>query len=301
MENSPLVTVGIPTFNRSKSLIRAIRSAVSQSYRNLEIIISDNGSTDETAAMCQGFLADKRVQYHRWSINHGGTANFARLLELGTGEYFIFLADDDWLDTEFIHKCVSVLSQNRTLAIVCGETFYYHNENLAIKVKEPEFMGDSPALRVLEYFRSVERNGMFYGVMRRELMSKFQVRALMADDWLALAGMVFVGKVANADGAVLNRSLVEVPRSEYRIRVAKSLGIPSICSPAWGAITSYLILKEIGWSSSIYSTLSLSRRLALGFSCGSLIFIRYFLMYVFPRRIRRTIWGSREFILRPEE
>ena len=68
MENEkfPLVSIGLPVFNGEKSLSQALETLLNQDYRNLEIIISDNGSTDRTPAICEEFLQkDARVKYYR--------------------------------------------------------------------------------------------------------------------------------------------------------------------------------------------------------------------------------------------
>lgn len=100
---NPLVTVGIPTYNRPEGLRRTLECITGQTYRNLEIIISDNCSPNPDAEIVgRKFVAkDPRVQYFRQKENTGGY-NFQFLIEKATGEYFMWAADDDeWLP-EFI-------------------------------------------------------------------------------------------------------------------------------------------------------------------------------------------------------
>jgi len=104
--NRPLVTIGIPTFNRSAYLAEAVQSAVNQSYRNLEIIISDNGSTDDTAA----FLSkqkDERIVVIRHQENRGMVYNWNACLSRATGKYFLLLSDDDVLESNAVTVLMS--------------------------------------------------------------------------------------------------------------------------------------------------------------------------------------------------
>ncbi len=89
---TPLVSVGIPTFNHPDGLRRTLRCIVEQSYGNLEIIVSDNCSPgSETEAVVREFcLKDNRIQYFRQDTNKGPAFNFRFVLEKATGEYFMF-------------------------------------------------------------------------------------------------------------------------------------------------------------------------------------------------------------------
>ncbi len=72
MDSKPLVSIGIPTYNRASVLRRAVESALTQDHTNLELVISDNASTDETEAVCQEFCErDNRVRYIRQKTNRG--------------------------------------------------------------------------------------------------------------------------------------------------------------------------------------------------------------------------------------
>lgn len=111
MSNTPLVSIGIPTYNRPSSLRRVLECITTQTYSNLEIIISDNCSPNgETDAVVRAFLEyDSRIMYYTQKKNVGMTPNFRTVLEKATGEYFMWAADDDeWADN-FIELCVAEL------------------------------------------------------------------------------------------------------------------------------------------------------------------------------------------------
>jgi glycosyltransferase involved in cell wall biosynthesis len=105
-----LVTVAIPTWNRAAYLGESAASVLRQSYRDLEVLIGDNASTDETPAVAQQLSrADPRVRYVRHPENLGMVGNWNALLRLATGKFFLLLSDDDLLDGQAIarlaHAC----------------------------------------------------------------------------------------------------------------------------------------------------------------------------------------------------
>jgi glycosyltransferase involved in cell wall biosynthesis len=110
--NYPLVSIGVPVFNGEKSLAQALDALIKQDYNNLEIIISDNGSTDRTSQICEEFLKkDSRVKYYRSSENFGSNWNFNRVSDLSSGKYFMWAAHDDLRDLSFVRACVEKLEQ----------------------------------------------------------------------------------------------------------------------------------------------------------------------------------------------
>src|SRR5438105_427229 len=122
----PLVTVGIPTYNRAEGLARTLEAVCTQTHRNLEIIVSDNASTDpDVENVVRDFMArDARVIYHRHSQNIGAMANFSSLVSKGAGEFFMWAADDDRWEAFFVERCVRELVADPSLAICQMEAQY---------------------------------------------------------------------------------------------------------------------------------------------------------------------------------
>ena len=95
----PMVTVGIPTFNSGQKISNALRSVLEQNYPNLEVIISDNCSTDDTREVCKALMDENSsVKYFRQPRNLGVMGNFEFVLHQATGDYFMWLCDDDALE-----------------------------------------------------------------------------------------------------------------------------------------------------------------------------------------------------------
>jgi glycosyltransferase involved in cell wall biosynthesis len=112
-EDVPLVSVGLPVYNGERYLEQAIDCVLGQTYPNLELIISDNASTDSTAAIAERYAAtDERVTYHRAEVNGGVAWNFNRVVELATGPFFKWMACDDLIEPEFVEVAVAGLSRH---------------------------------------------------------------------------------------------------------------------------------------------------------------------------------------------
>ena len=106
-----LVTVGLMAYNRAGTyLTAAIDSILAQTYKNFELIISDNASPDNTEEICREYAKrDPRVRYIRQKENIGYTANVNFVNGEARGEYFFWFCDDDVLAPTFIEKCVARL------------------------------------------------------------------------------------------------------------------------------------------------------------------------------------------------
>jgi glycosyltransferase involved in cell wall biosynthesis len=104
------VTVGIPTYNRSEMLKQAIESVLAQSFTDFRLLVSDNASEDDTAAVVRSF-GDERIDYQRSARNIGAAANFRRLLDLADSDYLLILPDDDSLYPGYLQAAVDVLER----------------------------------------------------------------------------------------------------------------------------------------------------------------------------------------------
>src|SRR6476646_2411498 len=109
----PKVAIGLPVYNGAKYVAEAIESVLAQTYGDLELVISDNASTDATEEICRDYTArDSRVRYARAEQNGGAAWNFNRTFELSRGEYFKWLAHDDAIGPQYLARCLAVLDRD---------------------------------------------------------------------------------------------------------------------------------------------------------------------------------------------
>ena len=137
MNNPPLVSIGLLSYNRPLSLKKALGSLVSQSYKNIEIIIGDNSENNEAEKIYKKYIKDKRIKYYRHIKNIGMWANYRFVLGLAEGKYFMWSSDDDYWDNTFIEKAVQKLEQSPK-AVACWPSITFFDENGGILLK-PNF------------------------------------------------------------------------------------------------------------------------------------------------------------------
>jgi glycosyltransferase involved in cell wall biosynthesis len=102
-------SIVIPTFNRAGLISRAIDSALAQTYR-CEVIVCDHGSTDATPDVAAHY--EDRIRYIRRSENHGPIVCWRDGLEQATGDVVLINFDDDWIDSQFMAKCIALLQDD---------------------------------------------------------------------------------------------------------------------------------------------------------------------------------------------
>ncbi len=113
------VSVVIPTWNRGHSVTRAIDSVLAQSHRDLELIVVDNASTDDTAAVLDRYL-DARLRIVRLDRNEGASAGRNAGLALASGEFVAFLDSDDEVEADWLSCLVASFTSPRVAASTCG-------------------------------------------------------------------------------------------------------------------------------------------------------------------------------------
>ncbi|WP_340102810.1 glycosyltransferase family 2 protein [Rhodohalobacter sp. 8-1] len=118
MQKKPLVSVGIPVYNREKFIQNAIYSVLNQTYQNFEIIIIDDGSTDASISIIES-IKDSRIKLFKNTDNKGVVYTRNRYLKEAQGDYIAILdSDDSWLPTK-LEKQIAFLENNPNYGI-CG-------------------------------------------------------------------------------------------------------------------------------------------------------------------------------------
>ncbi len=289
LDNEPLVTIGLPTYNRAPSLLHAISSALAQTYRNLELVISDNASTDETRLLCrEASEQDARVRYIRQPVNIGPTANFNAVLSAARGEFFMWLADDDWLDHSFVSECLRILLERSDYTLVCGRELYYQGEQLRSGCTTLNLLQESGDERVLAYYQQVGMNGTFYGLMRRVDALKEPLQNVLGGDWLWLARLAFAGKVKTLESVSINRSSEGMSRSLESL--AAHYGLSEGQKRRMFHAIASAVFKDIAWQSPAYRSLGKIGRLLLASRAAEIVGLRSFLpSWGFRTRIREAL------------
>lgn len=129
----PLVSVVIPIYNVEKYLDRCVSSVVNQTYRNLEIILVDDGSMDHCPAMCDAWARrDGRIKViHKKNAGLGMARNSG--LEVANGKYVCFFDSDDYVDGTAVEKCVNSAEEHQADVVIFGICVVCDDEKMASK------------------------------------------------------------------------------------------------------------------------------------------------------------------------
>lgn len=137
--NDHLLTIVIPTFNRSAGLVKAVTSISDQKVDRVQIHIFDNASTDDTEIKVQDLIQQHpNIRYTRRDHNLGSLANYSNAIQSVTTRYFIPLADDDWLLAGSIRRLLSEIEQHPNLCAVVATTVH-QTETGEIVRRNPSF------------------------------------------------------------------------------------------------------------------------------------------------------------------
>jgi glycosyltransferase involved in cell wall biosynthesis len=202
-QRAALVTIGMPTYNGARYLAQSLDSLLAQDYPNLELVISDNCSTDETERIARDYAArHSLIRYERSAQNRGAAANFNRVMELATGPYFFFAADHDLWAPSFVSSCVARLEANPQAVLAHPQTTLISMDGRPLEVMNDRiFLADrSSVARYRRLVWNLNACNMVYGVGR---LAAFRRAGGFADifgpDLVLLARMVLQGQVERVE------------------------------------------------------------------------------------------------------
>ena len=161
-----LVTIIVPVFNAEKYLVKCLNSIKSQTYKNLEIIIVDDGSKDRSSQICDEFARDDKrfVVIHK--ENEGVCIARNSALKIAKGEYVLFVDSDDWLENNMVELMLEDAIKNNSDIVICEYNNYYENENRI----EPKTIKENPNLSFQSQITKNETN--FGGFPWNKLLRK---------------------------------------------------------------------------------------------------------------------------------
>lgn len=206
MNKPPLVTIGVPVFNESRFLTQTLDSLLAQDYKNIEIIISDNHSTDETESICQAYnLEHKHISYHRFDENHGPTKNFEYVLNHANGEYFMWAAGHDLWSSNYITACVQILDSHPKAVIAYGASRWI-NKNSEIFEREYGWT-DTRGMDIIARYFTIFWGNMhpILGVIRKRALQDCPINHTVGADLIILSYLILKGDFIHAVEASWSR------------------------------------------------------------------------------------------------
>lgn len=204
------VSIGVPVFNGARYLEECLDSVVAQTYDNLEILISDNASTDRTPAICRAYCErDPRIRYFRQQQNIGAAANYNFLVRQATGEFFKWAAHDDVCAPDLVARCVAALEASPTAVLAFGRTGFIddageplHGYDVPIRWSNHETAFDRLREQLAIPWTALQHMcTRQFGILRREaLLRTSLIRSHPASDLVLMLELALLGGLVEVDG-----------------------------------------------------------------------------------------------------
>ena len=206
VKHSPKVTIGMLAYNGEKTIEKAINSLLFQTFKDFELIISNDASNDETGKICERFaLKDSRINYICQDKNIGEFPNSVFLLNKAKGKYFMWAADDDWRSPDFLMTNVIALDQNSKFVASTSPSCYEGEENM--KNKHIKFSLEGTVKERYKVFlqNAWNSHGIFYSLMRTEIAKQYKDLHVLyaANDWSFDFFLITRGEINRSEDGLL--------------------------------------------------------------------------------------------------
>ena len=208
---APRVSLGMPAYNSAAWIASAIESLLSQTFQDLELIISDNASTDGTFDICERFArADPRVRLLRNDRNIGANLNYVTVLQAATGKYFKWASSSDLCSARFVETCVAALDSDPTAVLACPRTYIFENTvDMAVPYEHDiELISEDPAKRYIDLINTLALNNVFNGLIRRSSLQRASPHGVyMCADVVLMSELALMGKFLRIDEPMFFRRM----------------------------------------------------------------------------------------------
>jgi len=207
----PEVSIGMPVCNGARLLERALTSLLQQSFRDVELIISDDASTDATGELCRRFArSDGRVRYLRHGRNIGAADNYLYVLAQARAPYFMWATQDDVWEAEYIAANYAVLRARPDVVLSVSRMAWIDHHGQPVDgtpLGTYPLMGSSQQ-NLKRFLSDPEQNARYYGLLRTDVLRQCTqgVRPMWADDRLVMARTLAFGKHFEVERCLLWRS-----------------------------------------------------------------------------------------------
>ena len=222
-EHRPRVSIGLPVFNGARYLEATARSILDQSYRDLELVISDNASTDETPDICRELAReDPRVRYERVPENVGAAPNYNRLVDLARGEFFKWAPHDDPLAPTLVERFVEEFDARPDASLVYARAVRIDEAGVEVGLDTSSIATDapSPVRRATHVIANVSMATPVVGLVRLDALRRTRlIASFPASDYVLLAELALLGAIVEHPEPLMRRRVHD--QSSRKVNVTK--------------------------------------------------------------------------------
>jgi glycosyltransferase involved in cell wall biosynthesis len=204
--SDPFVTIAVPVRNGAATIAETVASALEQDHADLEVLIADNASTDDTEDVARALAAaDERVRYHRHSHNIGLLGNFAWTKDHARGSYLRWLGDDDRVAPKMVSRCLDEFRADPRLILVTTRLEYLGDDNSreSAPYDATPFRADDPVVRYREMLTLLTRSHLLldplYGMQRLAVAGRIDHPRMLHGDEVYAAMLALAGPWGHVD------------------------------------------------------------------------------------------------------
>jgi len=174
----PRVSIGMPAFNKEATVARAVESVTGQTFGDLELIVSDNASTDGTEAICRRLAAgDARIRFTRQAAPISPFDNFRVVLDAARAPYFMWLPADDYALPRLLERAVGVLDARSDVVCCVPGVDFVEADGRRWRSSGTFALTGSLRDNVERFLEDPRDNSRFYGLYRRDVVRAVLPRA----------------------------------------------------------------------------------------------------------------------------
>ena len=195
--NRPIISVCIPVFNGEKSISRNLNSLINQNFKNIEILISNNKSSDKTLEICSNFKKkDKRINIFNQKKKLAVFDNYKFLVGKTKGKYVMWLASHHRISKNFLLENLNILKTNEDCVASMGVDYFPKFKNVQNK-KKFSFKKNTYQNLIVFFNNCWRTHGLFYSLIRKKIILKTipSLKHYLASDWIFMIHLILQGRI----------------------------------------------------------------------------------------------------------
>lgn len=212
---APRVSIGLPVYNGERFVGEAISSILAQDFEDIELVVSDNCSTDATPDICSDFAAaDSRVKFIRQPENLGAAKNYNVVFAESSGDFFKWAAHDDAIRPGFVSACLDRFdqeaSQGRRPAVVYPGSVFIDETGAEMDTDSARMhtLSRWPAVRVFHALQTLNLAAPVFGIMPRTMLEKTRlIDSFVSSDYVLLVEIAMLGTIVQIDDILFLRRI----------------------------------------------------------------------------------------------
>lgn len=194
----PSISIGLPVYNGARFLPQALESLLGQSFSDIELIVSDNASSDSTQNICTEYAArDARIRYVRQNVNIGAMRNWNFVAKQARGKYFKWSSASDYCAPDMLARCFAAMEAESDIVLCYGQTCLVDQETgeLTEYSGNIEVMEDRPHERFSKLCGSLKLNNAYGGLIRTDVLHRTKLNRLYSGgDIILMAELALMGR-----------------------------------------------------------------------------------------------------------